>query len=90
MAIKSQHITGFAIGIGSSALGFYLYKKNQSKVDQFLRDHGIQISSFLDNDPKMMSVKDLVSAKEELEDIIAEKEYEADIEKKQGPKKKSK
>ena len=90
MAIKSQHFTGFAIGIGTSALGFYLYKKNQAKVDQFLRDRGIEISSFMDNDPKTMSVKELVRAKEELEDIIAEKEYEADQEKKQGSKKKSK
>jgi len=46
MAINSQHVTGFAVGIGISAAGFYLYKKNQAKVDQFLRDRGIQISSY--------------------------------------------
>jgi hypothetical protein len=86
MAINSQHVTGFAIGIGASALGFYLYKKNQSKVDQFLRDRGIQVSSLMQNDPRTMSVKDLIRAKEELEDIIAEKEYEAG----QGKKKTSK
>jgi hypothetical protein len=86
MAINSQHITGFAVGIGASALGFYLYKKNQSKVDQFLRDRGIQVSSLMQNDPRTMSVKDLIRAKEELEDIIAEKEYEAG----QGKKKTSK
>jgi hypothetical protein len=86
MAINSQHVTGFAIGIGASALGFYLYKKNQSKVDQFLRDRGIQVSSLMQNDPRTMSLKDLIRAKEELEDIIAEKEYEAG----QGKKKTSK
>ena len=87
MAINSQHVTGFAIGIGVSALGFYMYKKNQSKVDQFLRDRGIQISSFLEKDPRTMSVKDLIRAKEELEDIIAEKEYETGQEKKKTSKK---
>ena len=85
MAINSQHVTGFAVGIGASALGFYLYKKNQSKVDQFLRDRGIQVSSLMQNDPRTMSLKDLIRAKEELEDIIAEKEYEAG----QGKKKTS-
>lgn len=89
MAMSSQHVTGFAMGIGVSALGFYMYKKNQSKVDQFLRDHGIQISSFLENDPRTMSVKDLIRAKEELEDIIAEKEYETGKEKNKTSKKKS-
>jgi hypothetical protein len=89
MAINSQHVTGFAVGIGISAAGFYLYKKNQAKVDQFLRDRGIQISSLLEKDPRTMSVKDLIRAKEELEDIIAEKEYEASKEKEKTSKKKS-
>ena len=40
MGINSQHLTGFAIGLGASALGFYLYKRNQSKVDAFLNEHG--------------------------------------------------
>jgi hypothetical protein len=88
MAINSQHVTGFAVGIGISAAGFYLYKKNQAKVDQFLRDRGIQISSLLEKDPRTMSVKDLIRAKEELEDIIAEKEYEASKEKEKTAKKK--
>ncbi len=78
MAISSQHITGFAAGLGLSALGFYLYKKNQAIVDQFLSEHGIQVSSLLDRDPQSMSLKELIKAKEDLEDIIAEKEYEAD------------
>jgi hypothetical protein len=89
MALSSQHVTGFAVGIGVSALGIYLYKKNQTKVDQFLRDHGIQVSSVLESDPKSMPLKDLIRAKEELEDIIAEKQYEASQEKKNTPKTKA-
>ena len=76
MAINSQHVTGFAVGLGASALAFYLYKKNQAKVDQFLNDHGIQVSSLIERDPDSMSLKELIKAKEDLEDMIAEREYE--------------
>ena len=75
MAITSQHVTGFAAGIGVSALGFYLYKRNQSKVDAFLGKHGIQLSSGLEKDPQSMTLKELILAKEQLEDMIAEKEF---------------
>lgn len=75
MAINSQHLTGFAVGIGTSALGFYLYKRNQSKVDAFLGKHGIQLPSTLEKDPQSMTLKELIVAKEELEDVIAEKEF---------------
>ena len=86
MAINSQHVTGFVAGIGVSALGFYLYKRNQSKVDAFLGSHGIQLSSPLEKDPQSMSLKELILAKEELEDLIAEKEFNQ----KEGQKTKSK
>ena len=86
MAITSHHVTGFALGLGASALGFYLYKKNQAVVDEFLRERGIEISSVLETDPKSMSLKELIKAKEELEDIIAEKEYQAG-QKAEGPTK---
>ena len=89
MAINAQHVTGFAAGIGISALGFYLYKRNQSKVDAFLGQHGIQISSGLEKDPQSMTLKELILAKEELEDIIAEKEF-AKKENKQASSKSSK
>ncbi len=75
MAVNSQHVTGFAVGIGVSALGFYLYKRNQSKVDAFLGKYGIQLPSSMDKDPKSMTLKELILAKEELEDMIAEKEF---------------
>jgi hypothetical protein len=76
MAITSEHLVGFAVGIGASAVGFYLYKKNQSKVDAFLQEHGIEITSVFEKDPKSMTLKELIIAKEELEDLIAEKEFE--------------
>jgi translation initiation factor 2B subunit (eIF-2B alpha/beta/delta family) len=85
MAITSQHVTGFVAGLGFSALTFYIYKKNQPKVDQFLSEHGIQMSSLVERDPQSMSLKELIKAKEGLEDMIAEREYEA----KQSEKKKS-
>jgi hypothetical protein len=43
----------------------------------------------MQNDPRTMSLKDLIRAKEELEDIIAEKEYEAGQGKKKTSKNKS-
>lgn len=89
MAINSQHITGFAVGLGASALGFYLYKRNQSKVDGFLSEHGIEISSAFEKDPQSMTLKELHMAKEELEDLIAEKEF-ADKEEKKAKKTASK
>ena len=82
MAINSEHLTGFAVGLGASALGFYLYKRNQAKVDEFLSEHGIEISSAFEKDPQSMSLKELYMAKEELEDLIAEKEFEEKEEKK--------
>ena len=82
MGISSQHITGFAVGLGASAVGFYLYKKNQSKIDAFLSEHGIEISSAFEKDPKSMTLKELIMAKEELEDMIAEKEFASKEEKK--------
>jgi hypothetical protein len=75
MAINSQHVTGFAVGIGVSAVGFYLYKRNQPKVDAFLGRYGIQLSTSTDRDPQSMTLKELIMAKEELEDMIAEKEF---------------
>ena len=82
MAINSQHIIGFAAGLGVSALGFYLYKQNQSKIDAYLSEHGIQISSAFEKDPQSMTLKELIIAKEELEDMIAEREFAQKEEKK--------
>ena len=75
MPIRGEHLTGFAIGIGVSAAGFYLYKKNQTKVNKFLGEHGINIASVFEKDRNTLTLKELILAKEELEDLIAEKEH---------------
>ena len=82
MAIRGEHLTGFAIGLGVSAAGYYIYKKNQTKVNAFLGEHGINISSVFEKDLKSMTLKELILAKEELEDLIAEKEHAEKEEKK--------
>ena len=72
--VTSQHITGFVVGVGVAGLGFYLYKKNQPHVDEFLRRQGIQLPAVSIKDYAAMSVKELVAEKEKLEDLIAERE----------------
>ena len=77
MAYSSDHITGFAIGLGAAALGFYLYKNNQQQVDEFLKSHGIDLPAGGSLDAENMTLEDLVAEKEMLEDMIAEREYAA-------------
>ena len=74
MNITSQHITGFAVGAGTAVVVFYVYKKNQAKIDDFLRRQGIQIPDRGGREPGKMSLEELVSEKERLEDLIAERE----------------
>ena len=76
MNINSNHVVGFAAGIVASAGGFYLYKKNQSLVDGWLRDQGIRVPNKALVDPEALSLEELVTEKERLEDIIAEREME--------------
>lgn len=73
-SIDSKYITGFAIGVGVSALAFYAYKKNQNSVDEFLRKQGINVKKQPSYDSSSMSLEELVLQKENLEDLIAEKE----------------
>ena len=72
--ITSQHITGFVVGVGAAALGFYVYKKNQTQFDEFLRRQGIQIPHQSRRDESAMTLEELIAEKEHLEDIIAERE----------------
>nr|VFJ55466.1 MAG: hypothetical protein BECKFW1821A_GA0114235_10544 [Candidatus Kentron sp. FW] len=74
MAINTDHVIGFAAGIGAAAVGFYLYKKNQHQVDGWLRAQGIHMPAGTHPDPATLSLEDLVREKERLEDIIAERE----------------
>jgi len=74
MNVTSQHVTGFFIGVGAAAVGYYFYKNNQAKVDDFLRRQGIQIPERTMRDPSTLSLEELVGEKERLEDLIAERE----------------
>lgn len=74
MGMKSEHLTGFAIGLGAAAAGYYLYCKNKSQVDQFLKEHGIEIPSAPAVDTEGLSLEQLILEKERLEDLIAERE----------------
>jgi hypothetical protein len=74
MNITSQHVTGFFVGVGAAAVGYYFYKNNQAKIDDFLRRQGIQIPERTMRDPAGFSLEELVSEKERLEDLIAERE----------------
>ena len=58
---------------------YYLYKKNQNKIDDFLRKQGINVKSSNQTSYENMSLEELVTVKENLEDLIAEKELGADI-----------
>jgi len=71
--LTRDHFIGFVAGLGVSALGFYLYKRNQSKVDEFLRSQGIHIPGSQVS-PTAMTLEELVREKEHFEDLIAERE----------------
>jgi len=73
MAVNSDHVTGFAVGLGISALGAYLYKQNQGRVDEWLRQQGINVPPASAKDETAMSLEELTRAKERLEDLIAER-----------------
>jgi len=75
--MTSQHLNGFAVGIGTAAVAFYLYKKNQPAVDEWLRKQGINVPNAGVQDHSTLSLEELVGEKERLEDLIAEREYAA-------------
>ena len=68
-------VKGILFGVGISAVGFYLYKKNEEKVDGFLRNHGMDIKP-RGSDYESMSVEELMRTRETIEDLIAEKEMQ--------------
>ena len=74
MIITRTHLTGFAVGVGVCAVGYYLYKKNEDKIDQVLRNQGIDIPVSPKKDYNSMTLEELVAQKERIEDLIAEKE----------------
>ena len=78
MPITSQHVTGFVVGLGAAAAGFYLYKMNQKQVDAWLESQGIHLPGATASDYSSMTLEELVRQKETLEDLIAEREYAAE------------
>ena len=74
MNLTSQHLTGFVVGVGAAAAGYYLYKKNQTQIDDFLRRQGIQMPESSSKDYSRLTLEELVTEKEHLEDMIAERE----------------
>ena len=72
--ITKAHVVGAAVGIGVTVAGYYLYKKNKTKVDAFLRNQGINIKSCDSVNYEDMSVETLTETKEHIEDILAERE----------------
>jgi hypothetical protein len=74
MNITSQHVTGFMVGVGTTVAAYYLYKKNQTQVDDFLRRQGIQLPESGTKEYGSMNLEELVLEKERMEDLIAERE----------------
>ncbi len=77
MPVTSQHITGFVVGLGAAAAGFYFYKVNQRRVDAWLEGQGIRLPGSSGSDPGALTLEELVRQKEKLEDLIAEREFAA-------------
>ncbi len=77
MAITTNHLVGAAVGVGVAAVGSYLDAKNRDKVDQFLRDHGLNVPVREDKPLAKMSIEELATLKEKVEDILAEREVAA-------------
>ena len=65
---------GLLIGFGISAVGFYFYKKIEQKVDSFLRGHGLPVPDSGKMNLSDLSLEELMETKEDIEDIIAERE----------------
>lgn len=74
MVTTNKFLLGAAIGLGTAAAGYVVYKKNQDKIDSFLRDQGFNIPVAEGGSYQDMTLEDLMLNKERLEDLIAEKE----------------
>ena len=65
----SPMVKGILIGVGVSAVGFYAYKHNEEKVDNFLRSHGVKVKTPTAGF-ETMSVEDLIAEKEQQEQSV--------------------
>ncbi|MGP1430670.1 MAG: hypothetical protein ACTTJX_10705 [Fusobacterium sp.] len=71
--VTKNHLVGAAVGVGVAAVAFYLYKKNQAKVDEFLRKQGINVKTSTCSNLESLDIEGLTEMKEHIEDLIAEK-----------------
>ena len=78
--VTKNHLVGAAVGVGVAAVAFYLYKKNQAKVDEFLRKQGINIQTPSCSSLENLDIEGLTEMKEHIEDLIAEKSAAESIE----------
>ena len=74
--VSREHVTGFVVGVGIAAAGYYLYMKNKDKVDETLSEYGIRIPGPEQQDMSKLTLEELMLKKETIEDLIAEKEME--------------
>jgi hypothetical protein len=88
MGINSDHIIGFLLGLGGAALGHHLYKKNKEVIDSMVSDFVPQPKTSAVDAITSLNLEQLTLLKEQLEDLIAEKE--AAEEKSSAGKQKSK
>ena len=79
-AITKNHLVGAAVGVGVAAVAFYLYKKNQAKVDEFLRKQGINIKTSSCASLENLDIEGLTEMKEHIEDLIVEKSAAESVE----------
>ena len=78
--ITKNHLVGAAVGVGVAAVAFYLYKKNQAKVNEFLRKQGINIKTSSCASLENLDIEGLTEMKEHIEDLIAEKSAAESVE----------
>ena len=71
-----EHVMGFIAGLATAGVGFYMYKKHEAEVDAFLAGKGITLPGATRTN-EGASIEELVSQKERLEDLIAEREAAA-------------
>lgn len=79
LGMNKDHVTGFVAGVGVAAAGYYVYMKNKDKVDAFLMKNGINVNTVKPDDLTSLTIEELLLKKEQLEDVIAEKEMEIEV-----------
>ncbi|MFP3984329.1 MAG: hypothetical protein ACLFV2_11660 [Desulfurivibrionaceae bacterium] len=72
--VTNRFVNGLLAGVAVSATGFYVYNRNREKIDSFLRSQGINVPATSSKDYANMSMEELVTTKEHIEDLIAEME----------------